>query len=70
MISYLLVLSLCRNVNYTINGNHRQHVLVRAEVVPVALELSSEDITLKSSPGIPADGGESEPVVKKPKILN
>ena len=47
-----------RNVNYTINGHHRRHVLVQAEVVPVSLELLSPEVTLRPAAGAPADAGD------------
>ena len=47
----------CRSVNYSINGYHRQHIVVLAEVVSVALELSSDEVVLRQSPGLLADSG-------------
>ncbi|XP_078698604.1 cilia- and flagella-associated protein 47-like isoform X8 [Branchiostoma floridae x Branchiostoma belcheri] len=46
-----------RSVMYTVNGHHTHHVLVMAEVVPVALELSTQELTVKPFPGMPADAG-------------
>ena len=47
----------CRSINYSINGYHRQHIVVMAEVVSVALELSSDEVELKPSAGLLADSG-------------
>ena len=46
-----------RNVKYTINGHHRDHITVYADVVPVALELSTEVLELTPTPGMPAEAG-------------
>uniref|UniRef100_H2YRU5 HYDIN/VesB/CFA65-like Ig-like domain-containing protein n=1 Tax=Ciona savignyi TaxID=51511 RepID=H2YRU5_CIOSA len=46
-----------RSISYTVNSQHESHVLVLADVVPVALELSSEYLELSSEPGLPADAG-------------
>ena len=46
-----------RNVKYTINGHHRDHITVYADVVPVALELSTELLDLTPTPGMPAEAG-------------
>ena len=53
----------CRSVNYSINGYHRQHIVVLAEVVSVALELSSDEVVLRPSPGLLADSGKKHPVL-------
>ena len=47
----------CRSVSYTVNNYHKHHVTVLAEVVPVALELSMEELVLKPSYGLPSDAG-------------
>ena len=47
----------CRSVTYSVNNFHKHHVTVLAEVVPVDLELSTEDLVLKPSYGLPADAG-------------
>ena len=47
-----------RSVTYTVNNYHKHHVTVLAEVVPVALELSTEELVLKPSFGLPAEAGE------------
>ena len=49
--------SSCRSVRYTINGYHQQHIVVLAEVVSVALELSSEEIEVMSSASLLSDSG-------------
>ncbi|XP_041462969.1 cilia- and flagella-associated protein 47-like isoform X1 [Lytechinus variegatus] len=46
-----------RNVKYTINGHHREHVTVYADVVPVALALSTDVLKLTPTPGMPAEAG-------------
>ncbi|CAG5120336.1 unnamed protein product, partial [Candidula unifasciata] len=46
-----------RSVVYTINGFYKHYIIVLAEVVPVALELSAGKICLKPSPGMPAEAG-------------
>ena len=54
---YKILVCLYRNVKYTINGHHRDHVTVYADVVPVALELSTELLKLTPTPGMPAEAG-------------
>lgn len=39
------------------NNYHKHHVTVLAEVVPVALELSTDELVLKPSFGLPSDAG-------------
>lgn len=46
-------------MNYSINGYHRQHIVVMAEVVSVALELPRDEVVLRPSPGLLADSGEN-----------
>lgn len=46
-----------RSVTYTINGFHKNHVTVMAEVVCVGLELSTENLVLMPTLGLPADAG-------------
>ncbi|XP_065057284.1 cilia and flagella-associated protein 47-like isoform X2 [Rhopilema esculentum] len=46
-----------RSVSYTINGQHKAHVIVLAEVVTVALSLSTQEITVSPSPGLPPEAG-------------
>ncbi|KAK3775916.1 hypothetical protein RRG08_017206 [Elysia crispata] len=46
-----------RSVVYTVNGFYKHHVTVLAEVVPVAVELSTERLVLKPSSGMPAEAG-------------
>lgn len=55
----LILLIHCRSVNYSINGYHRQHIVVMAEVVSVALELPRDEVVLRPSPGLLADSGEN-----------
>ena len=40
-----------RNISYTINQKHVNHILVYADVVPVALQVSTSELTLKPEPG-------------------
>lgn len=47
----------CRSVSYTVNGFYKHHVTVVAEVVAVALELSTEELVLYPSYGMPAEAG-------------
>lgn len=47
----------CRSVSYTVNGFYKHHVTVVAEVVAVALELSTEELVLHPSYGMPAEAG-------------
>lgn len=54
---YSIFCQFCRSINYSINGYHRQHIVVMAEVVSVALELSSGEVELKPSAGLLADSG-------------
>ena len=42
-----------------INGFYKNHLTVFAEVVPVALELSSEEIVVEPTLGLPAEAGKS-----------
>jgi hypothetical protein len=46
-----------RSVSYTVNGFYKHHVTVVAEVVAVALELSTEELVLYPSYGMPAEAG-------------
>ncbi|CAH1800026.1 unnamed protein product [Owenia fusiformis] len=46
-----------RSVNYQINGFYKRHVTVLAEVVPVDLVMSTEELTLLPCPGLPVDAG-------------
>ncbi|XP_033635373.1 cilia- and flagella-associated protein 47-like isoform X1 [Asterias rubens] len=46
-----------RNVTYTVNKINKEHVIVYADVVTVALELSSERLELHPAPGLPAEAG-------------
>ncbi|XP_059154686.1 cilia- and flagella-associated protein 47-like isoform X2 [Physella acuta] len=46
-----------RSVLYTVNGFFKHHVTVTAEVVPVALELSTNKLVLKPHQGMPAEAG-------------
>ncbi|XP_035825915.1 cilia- and flagella-associated protein 47 [Aplysia californica] len=46
-----------RSVMYTINGFYKHHVTVLAEVVPVAVELSTTRLVLKPAPGMPVEAG-------------
>lgn len=46
-----------RSVTYTINKFYQNHVTVTAEVVPVGLELSTDLLVVKPTPGLPADAG-------------
>ena len=45
-------------MTYTINKFYKNHVTVSAEVVHVGLELSTENLILKPTPGLPADAGD------------
>lgn len=49
----------CRSVSYTVNGFYKHHVTVVAEVVAVSLELSTEELVLYPSYGMPAEAGEN-----------
>ncbi|XP_022089961.1 cilia- and flagella-associated protein 47-like isoform X2 [Acanthaster planci] len=46
-----------RNVTYTVNKANKEHVIVYADVVAVALELSTERLELRPTPGMPAEAG-------------
>ncbi|BFZ09423.1 hypothetical protein BsWGS_12463 [Bradybaena similaris] len=46
-----------RSIVYTINGFYKHHIIVLAEVVPVALELSTGKICLRPSSGMPVEAG-------------
>ncbi|KAL4233464.1 hypothetical protein ACF0H5_008145 [Mactra antiquata] len=46
-----------RSVSYTVNNFHKHHVTVLAEVVPVSLEMSTQELILKPSYGLPTDAG-------------
>ena len=48
-----------RSVTYSVNNFHKHHVTVLAEVVPVDLELSTDELVLKPSYGLPADAGKA-----------
>ncbi len=53
----LYVFPCVRSVMYTVNGFYKHHVTVVADVGPVTLQLSTEDLLLKPTPGLPADAG-------------
>ena len=44
-------------MTYTVNKINKEHVIVYADVVTVALELSSERLELHPAPGLPAEAG-------------
>ncbi|XP_035984268.1 cilia- and flagella-associated protein 47 isoform X2 [Fundulus heteroclitus] len=44
----------CRSLAYSVNQQHPGQVLVRAQVVPPALELSTNELLLPPSPSMPA----------------
>lgn len=46
-----------RSIDYTINGFYKNHLTVFAEVVPVALEMSTDDLQVEPQVGLPADAG-------------
>ena len=46
-----------RNVEYTINGFYKSHILVFAEVVSVELELSTDKLVVVPQIGLPAEAG-------------
>ncbi|XP_070190234.1 cilia and flagella-associated protein 47-like isoform X3 [Littorina saxatilis] len=46
-----------RSVTYTINKFYKNHVTVTAEVVNVGLEMSTDNLILKPTPGLPAEAG-------------
>ncbi|KAL3884217.1 hypothetical protein ACJMK2_030436, partial [Sinanodonta woodiana] len=46
-----------RSVSYTVNGFYKHHVTVTAEVLPVALELSTEELVLTPTHGLPVEAG-------------
>lgn len=48
---------LCRSVSYTVNRKHSGHVVVQAEVVPVALALSAPEVVLSPTHGLLAQSG-------------
>lgn len=54
----------CRSVDYTINDRHQFHLVVTAQVVPVALELSSDKITLKPAANMAAESGKNEKTIR------
>lgn len=59
-ISHCILFALfCRSVSYTVNGFYKHHVTVVAEVVAVSLELSTEELVLYPSYGMPAEAGEN-----------
>ncbi|KAG5833367.1 hypothetical protein ANANG_G00275190 [Anguilla anguilla] len=49
--------SFSRCVSYTVNRKHSGHVVVQAEVVPVALELSASEVVLCPTHGLLAQSG-------------
>lgn len=58
-IPHCLFALFCRSVSYTVNGFYKHHVTVVAEVVAVSLELSTEELVLYPSYGMPAEAGEN-----------
>ena len=47
-------------MSYTVNGFYKHHVTVVAEVVAVSLELSTEELVLFPSYGMPAEAGQNQ----------
>ncbi len=54
---WMNVLYAFRSVDYTINGFYKNHVTVFAEVVPVALDMSIDELLLEPTFGLPAEAG-------------
>ncbi|XP_076799523.1 cilia- and flagella-associated protein 47-like isoform X2 [Clavelina lepadiformis] len=46
-----------RSISYSVNSQHESHVLVLARIIPVALELSCNDLELTPEAGVPAEAG-------------
>merc|ERR1712087_894577 len=46
-----------RPIKYVVNGHHSLSFAVRAEVVPVTLKLSTNELTVTPSAGLPVDAG-------------
>lgn len=46
-----------RSINYTLNKHHKSHILVYANVVNVALELSETELELTPTHGTPVEAG-------------
>ncbi|XP_030044910.1 cilia- and flagella-associated protein 47-like, partial [Microcaecilia unicolor] len=46
-----------KSINYTVNTRHTGHVMVTSTVVPVALDLSTEELILKPIPGLLIESG-------------
>ena len=46
-----------RSVMYTVNGFYKHHVTIVADVVPISLELSTENLVLHPSLGMPVEAG-------------
>ena len=44
-------------IKYVVNGHHCLSFAVRAEVVPVTLSMSTCELTVMPSPGLPVDAG-------------
>ena len=49
----------CRSIEYKINERHQFHVVAKAQVVPVALELSCDTIILKPTTSMAAESGKT-----------
>ena len=46
-----------RSLDYTINGFYHNHITVFSEVVPVHLDMSTDNLVLEPQIGLPADAG-------------
>lgn len=57
LLKYMSVVPSFRSVDYVINGFYKNHITVFAEVVPVALSLSTHSIMVEPILGLPAEAG-------------
>ncbi|XP_071954714.1 cilia- and flagella-associated protein 47-like isoform X2 [Antedon mediterranea] len=46
-----------RNVKYSVNKHHKDHIVVKADVVAVSLTLPTDLLEIKPTPGMPAEAG-------------
>ena len=63
--TYDIFIHACRSIEYKINEHHRFHVVAKAEVVPVALELSCDTIILKPTSSMAAESGKKIFIISK-----
>ena len=50
---------LVRSLDYTINSFYHNHITVFSEVVPVHIDMSTDELLLEPQMGLPSDAGQN-----------